>query len=299
MLKQYYDNNETKLFRESRNDVIAIHTETITRSNLSFKEECCLAAARILETNKDISLGLTGGWLSHIILESFLSIGYRPKVFIVEFHENLNAHDVKWAKATCELYGIVPQIIPFTPSREMSSSFLRTSADFQIYSYYENIIADVNYSVDGLMLIAEPINIRRDVSPAGNWSFIVDENKHFWPRRYNLVHADKKIINRFFTSSPEILLSFLELPTINQVIDDSMSGKISITSSRNKIFNEAGFTKSNDYRMTLGTMFIPDSEEINSDRLKENLGYSNRECYLDFKELKYALKTEKRIWRFV
>ena len=92
MLKQYYDDNETKLFRESRNDVIAIHTETITRRNLSFKEECRLAATRILETNKDISLGLTGGWLSHIILESFLSIGYRPKVFIVEFHEIGRAH---------------------------------------------------------------------------------------------------------------------------------------------------------------------------------------------------------------
>lgn len=299
MLKQYYNNNEKKLFREFRNDVISIQTEQITRNHLSFKEECRLAASKILKINKNISLGLTGGWLSNIVLDSFLSIGYRPKVFIVEFHEDLNSHDVNCAKTTCELRGIIPQIISFRPSKEMSSNFIRTSTDFQIYSYYENIFADINYFVDGTMLMADSLNIRRDVSPSGNWSLILDENKHFWPQRYNLMHPDKKIINSFFTGSPEILLSFLEMPLINQIVDDDASGKISIISSRNKIFNDAGFTKSNDYRTTPGTLFIPDSEEINSDRLKENLGYSNRECYLDFKELKYALKTEKRIWRFV
>jgi hypothetical protein len=97
MFNYYYNDSPAELFRQHRNDVITFETQSISRTVLTFKKECRLAARRILEKDSNIWLGLTGGWLSNIILDSFLSIGFKPNIFVVELPFNLNSQDSKFA----------------------------------------------------------------------------------------------------------------------------------------------------------------------------------------------------------
>jgi hypothetical protein len=299
MFKYYYNRDPHQLFRKSRTDVISITTPTITRKPLSFREECHLAAKRIIERDQNIWVGLTGGWLSKIVVESFLRIGFKPNIFIMEFPSDLNNHDTDWAKKICHNNNIEPLIIETTVSKNISDSLIKFGSAIQNYSYYECLLASKIRTIPGRALIVDGLDIRRDVDPAGNWSYILDEGKSFWTKRYNALYPSKRIIDNFFTSSPEILLSFLELKEVAKITDNINNSKISLVSSRTNIFNNTGFLKPSPFNSTTGYVKIPDAQEINSELLQTTMGFYSRKLYFNLDELKNSLKYEQRTWDFV
>lgn len=299
MFEYYYNDDHTQLFRQHRRDVISIKTQSISRVPLSFKEECQLAAERILEKDTNIWLGLTGGWYSNIILDSFLEIGFKPNVFIMELNGITNYNDTSSAIQRCKELNIEPLIIEAFSSKTIFPNLLKFGTRVQIYSYYESILASKVRLIPGRAVIADQLNVRRDVHPEGKWSFIVSEDQSFWSTRYNQLYPEKRVINNFFTSSPEILLSFLESEIVSEITDGSINGKLSLNSSKNKIFNSEGFTKENPYPVTIGTFAIPDVEANNSELAQTTMSYYSRDFYFELAELKRSLRTEDRIWKFV
>jgi hypothetical protein len=274
-------------------------TPSIARRPLSFQEECYLAAERIIEKDQNIWLGLTGGWLSKIVLDSFLKIGFKPNVFIMEFTSNLNNHDSEWAREACKVNNIEPLIIETIVSKNMSESLIKFGSTIQNYSYYECLLASKIRTIPGRALIVDGIDIRRDVDPSGNWCYVLDECKYFWKKRYTQMHPSKRIIDNFFSSSPEILLSFLEMDEVESITNGSNNGKMSLNSSRDTIFKESGFNKLSPFNLTRGYSKIPDVEEINSEILQTTMGFNNRKLYFNLNDLKESLKYKEKTWDFI
>ena len=62
----------------------------------------------------------------------------------------------------------------------------------------------------------------------------------FRSRRFN----DKTgipALNNFYTYSPETMLAFLDLPTVDDLINDRIFGKLGWTSSKIQIYSHTGF----------------------------------------------------------
>lgn len=299
MFEYYYNNSPEQLHRRNRADVISIHTDMITRPPKSFKEECQIAAENILDKDTNIWLGLTGGWLSKVALDSFISVGFKPNVFIIELNSGQNEFDTSWAKKICASRKIEPLIIEATVFPNAPEILIDFGAATQIYSYYDLIVASKIRTIPGRALLLDNLEVRRDINPNGKWSFILDEGKYYWTKRYSSMFPNKRIIDRFFTSSPEILLSFLQLPEVEKITDGSVNGKISLNSSRNTIFNAAGFSKESPYLITPGSQKVPDAEERNSEIMEQKMGFYNRKFYFELDELKYSLMNKERMWDFV
>lgn len=298
MIHYHYNNDPSQLDRRHRFDYVSIITEKISRQPLSFKEECDIAARKILEKDTNIWLGLTGGWASNVILQSFLSIGFKPNVFIMELPNYQNSPD-NIAKQICKDSRIEPLIIESSVAQTIPEPISNFAKQAQIYSYYETILASKIRTIPGRAIIADPVRIRRDVDPTGNWSLIIDEDRSLWPKRYTKLFPSKRIISDFFMSSPEILLSFLESESVRVVTNVPNNGKLTLNSSRNEIFNSEGFNKLDKLSSYDGHDMIPNINKTHSDNIEKMLGFQSRKFYINLEELKHALRHEERIWKFV
>jgi hypothetical protein len=86
---------------------------------------------------------------------------------------------------------------------------------------------------------------------------------------------------------------------VTTITDGSTNGKISLNSSRNNIFKEAGFNKLSPFNLTPGYAKIPDAQEINSEILQTAMGFYNRKLYFNLNDFKNSLKYKEKTWDFV
>jgi hypothetical protein len=299
MIKYWYNNSPTQQFRTHSRDIINLQLNAAERMPAAFHEECSKAAGEIYSDYPSINLALSAGWESQVCLQSFLRAGVKPKVFIVEFPYKLNTFDSYFAKEACKAAGIIPTIFTIN-LKEFSEKLSKHYAEkYQTYSIMESILADCAEKVEGDTLVVDKIELRRDVNPNGRWSFVRNEDFNMWPSRFNSVNRDRKIINEFFTSSPEIMLSFLTLPEVVELVTNDKNGKISLNSSKKSIYNSAGFNKEPDAGKTLSIINIKKLAAETANSIESALPFRPRSTYIEYNELLTALTTQETTWQFV
>ena len=310
MIDYWYGNDEPKrIFRQTCFDLMNIKFSPLGSEHIgSFKEECEKTAKVIADMYPNLKLGLTGGWVSQIILQSFLSIGFKPEVFTVVLPKKLNLFDTYFAKQVSDLYSLKLYAIPISENTLLSSlnfnkrtSNLKpwsTALETQIYDYYELLMLEAIQNLSDPVILGEQLNVRRDIHPKAKWSFILNECSSFWPIR-RMQRNNSVIINNFFTFRSELLYSFLRDSTVENIISELGNGKLSLNSSRDTIFKRHDFSKYGRLPKTMGGSNIPRIMDLNNLYLQKELTFESRNFYFEIDKLLDHLENDTSAWKFI
>jgi hypothetical protein len=302
-LEYWYGDDVNNKFRTSALELISINIQGKTRPELTLKEECMLAAKQIYAQYPDIHIALSGGWESQICLQSFIEAGITPNVYILKFPQGLNYRDYDVATSQCKKFNIIPKIIDVSFESFIKEHMMLTTNKYQTYSFFQSLQGHYISKLNENVLLVDKLDLRRDVSPDMSWSYIRNEDFNFWPDRFNAVN-EKKIVNNFFSHSPELMYSFLTLPIIKETVQKKLSGKISLNSLKNLIYFQGGFTNLFDERTskfvkTISTENIPGLQQKNSEFIQHSLKFKPRQLYLSYTDLISALENQGTTCQYI
>lgn len=296
-INYWYNNDPNCLIRSSEYDILNFSVGHVTRSFSTFKEECIVAAEEIYKTYPDIHIGLTGGLDSNICLESFMLAGITPGVFIIKFPNNLNNFDAVYAEEKCKRLGIDPVIINFDPLHFIGTRLMEVVEKYQIYSLYQAIHIDACKFLKVPHLSVDEIELRRDVAPDIEWCFVKKEDQDMCWRRYATID-NVPALNNFYTWSPELMLSFLNLSTVKRLANNEIVGKLAWNSSKYSVYTEGGFTVPNRPKTWGVEKFYNEWENSQADIDQQVIG-APRSCYVGYTELVSALENKGGTWKYI
>jgi hypothetical protein len=302
-LEYWYSEDVNKKFRTESFEILNVNIEPMTRPPLTLKEECVIAAKEIYAKYPNIHIALSGGWESQICLRSFIEAGITPKVYILKLPADLNAHDTNVAIKQCNKFNIQPNIITVNLDKFVRENMLPTATTYQTYSFFQSLQAYYISTLNEDVLLVDKVDLRRDVNPDLSWSFIRNEDFNFWADRFNSLN-EKKVINNFFTFSPELMHSFLSLPVIVELTNKEHSGKISLNSLKNLIYYQGGFTNLFDeetkrFVKTVSFDHIPGLNQKNSELIEQTLKFKQRQTYISYKDLLFALENQGKVCQYI
>lgn len=215
---------------------------------LDFKKECLRTAELIKQQAKaPVHVMFSGGVDSEVALRSFVEAGIPVTAAILRFKNDLNIHDISWAVLTCEALKV--------PYRFYELDVL----DFwknRIFDYAEKTycvtpqllptmwLADQidGYPVMGsgecLFVKEVPVGYQPGISPyeKSDWFLWEKEKIASWYRHFMIYQRDA--CPGFFQYTPEIMLSYLLDPLVQELISDRIIGKLTTESSKLKIYQQ-------------------------------------------------------------
>jgi hypothetical protein len=287
-LNYWYNDDPNNLYRQHWYDLLSFQLGGIQRPPKSFRQECGIAAAEIYELYPDIHIGLTGGLDSNVCLDSFLSTGIKPGIFIIKFKGDLNPFDADYALNKCKELDIDPVIVEIDPYEFVEEHIMSVAKEFQIYSMYQALHIHICRNFSFPFITVDEIELRRDSHPKSLWSFVKKEDQDMCWRRFAST-TGVRAINNFYTWSPELMLSFLNIPTVEKLCTNKIPGKISWNSSKNLIYAEGGFPKFIGYKKTWGIEKITGLFNKSTARISKEFMWEPKECYIEYHKLREIL----------
>lgn len=238
--------------RQATTDMWSVRYGQCTRPVKSFREECIQAAADIWERRDGLPIDVlfSGGSDSEIVLRSFLELGVPVNVHIMRFSNYVNAHDWCYAYVICQNLNITPifhdlDLVDFWKSGKcLSYAEISRSVSPQLLPHMW--LMD---QVDGIPVMGsgESYTARTDVAELRDkqltanmyplnvkWALFEREKIAAWYRY--AMKTNKKAIPGFFQYSPELLLSFLVDPKMNELHANKVFGKLSNKSTKFDIY---------------------------------------------------------------
>lgn len=201
-LDYWYGDDVSNKFRTTALEILNVNINAKTRTELTLKEECIIAAKEIHSKYPNIYIALSGGWESQVCLYSFIEAGIIPNVYILKFPVELNSQDTAIALKQCKKYNIIPKIVNVNFETFIKEHMIDTAKKYQTYSFIQTLHAYYIGQLNEDVLLVDKVNLRRDQNPDLSWSYIRNEDFDFWPERFNCFN-EKKVINSFFSHSPE------------------------------------------------------------------------------------------------
>ena len=245
----YYNDDTAQRWRHNDNDTTHMRVGGCERKPFSAKIEWTRIARLIADQYPDITVFMSGGLDSEIALRCFISAGIQPRLATVRFPDGKNDYDIgPMMEMVRSEFDLECHVIDFDPEEFcLSGEYQEVAARYQAYSFYQQMLLRVAERYSAPMITVDEIELEKtscldfDTGQADwIWNFIKKEDQDGVWRRF----ADKTgipALNNFYTYTPESMLAFLRLPTTAALIRDQIPYKYSWTSSKMKIYSEAGF----------------------------------------------------------
>ena len=187
-----------------------------------------------------LDLLFSGGIDSEVILRIYNDLKIPINVFIFKYENDYNHREFNQAIKVC---------------KALDSKY--TVIDFNLEKFFENdahsIWSKVNCNSSGWlphMKMTEYLNgtpiigsgdpywvrTSRDVTTKHPWVFEIDEGAKAWTVYHK--NIQRSIVSDWYEYSPEMIVSHLNLPLIQKLINDQISGKLSSFSSKAVVHKE-------------------------------------------------------------
>ena len=194
---------------KSPDDVFSIQFGLIERTPASFRQECINSAVNIAQkATKPIGVFFSGGIDSEIICRSFLSEGIKPTCLIIVFNDNLNDHDIVYARKFCKenkLEFIEIEINIFDYFKSLEFFFQKYPV---LFSHRPLIISAIK-KCSGFHYVMGDGDIFLKKEKIGGVDLCLVKEPSFTPifdfMNFNKIEGTP----RFFSYSPELICSFL------------------------------------------------------------------------------------------
>lgn len=186
----------------------------------------------------DLVVFLSGGTDSEIVLRSFLSIGIKPKCIIIKFKDGYNREDVNYAVEIAKNLDVDLKVLDFDVKNFFYSG---QAAEFgaivqctQI-TYLTVYQAILNTGLPAVM--GGELLLRRNVNTnPSSWYYCLRENEDCSAMRFSIRYGIP-LVNEFFSYTPELMLYYLEHPSITDLVTQKYNYKLASVSSKNKILS--------------------------------------------------------------
>lgn len=296
-LKYWYGEDRNQIWRRDNLETTSMSVGGCSRKPMSFRAELIRTARVLSKQYPDLTIFMSGGLDSEMALQSFLSAGITPQIVIVRFPKDKNIHDIGPAMRMLDHMGLKYRIIDIDPEEfVMSGEAFEIGARFQGYSFYQQLLMKVALQYNAPMITIDEIELEK--LPSINWEtgehydrwvFLKKEDQDGVWRRF----ADATgipALNNFYSYSPESILSFLELPTVDDLVNDRIPGKLGWTSSKMKIYSHLGynFRKRPKWHGVENYMHLWDYVRYNVYE-KSNLNFDERNYVMPIDQLKQNL----------
>lgn len=214
---------------------------TIDRPVKSYYEELLENAKVIRDTfSGPLDLLFSGGVDSEIILRVYRELKIPINVYTFKYENDYNLIEHTHALKSCEKLGVTPRIV-----------------DFNLQKFFENEAYDIQQKVfacatgwlphmkmteycDGTPMIGSgEAYIRRrsrDMSKKFPWVFELDEKCHHWAVYHKTIN--RPCITDWYEYSPELIVSYFDLPFVQQLLNDEVPGKLSNESTKGQVHQE-------------------------------------------------------------
>jgi hypothetical protein len=181
-----------------------------------------------------LDLLFSGGIDSEVILRIYHELNVPINVYIFKYENNYNHREFNQAIKVCESLNTPYKVI-----------------DFNLKQFFENDAYDIWSKVkckgsgwlphmkmteylDGTPIIGsgDPYWVRtsRDTTTKHNWVFEIDEGAKAWTVYHK--HINRVAVTDWYEYSPEMIISHLNLPIIQDLVNDRLPGKLSSFSSK-------------------------------------------------------------------
>jgi len=207
---------------------------TIT-SVKSYYEELAENAKRIRDMfTGSLDLLFSGGIDSEVILRIYHDLKIPINIYIFKYENNYNHREFNQAIKVCESLNVKYKVI-----------------DFNLEKFFENEAHDywtkvncrgggwlphmkMTEYLDGIPMIGsgDPYWVRssRDLENKYPWYFEIDEGAKAWTVYHKTIN--RPAVTDWYEYSPEMIISHLNLPLIQDLINDRIPGKLSSFSSK-------------------------------------------------------------------
>jgi len=223
--------------KQTKDSVISINLNKKIKGPLPLYKDALINNARIMRDSysEPFDVCLSGGTDSEVVVRTFKSAGIKHNTFIFKLENDYNVRDVNNAVNLCNELNINYKIINFnleqffnTEALELFNKTLLPMAGRLPRLKFIDYLDNIPIFCDG-----EPYwrrELESDYSKKSKWLFQVHEDGYsvsIYARSIG-----RTVIGDWYEYTPEVLMSFKELPLIRQLLNDKLHGKISTNSSR-------------------------------------------------------------------
>lgn len=243
-LHYWFNNDRSQIWRHSNLDTTAMSVGGCKRPPMALRAELIRNARSIYRNYPDLTLFMSGGLDSEMALRSFMSAGIVPKLATIRFPNDNNMYDIGPMIRMVEQLKLKITVIDFDPAEFVQSGeYKDVGLRYQAYTLYQQMLLRVAEDYAAPMITIDEVEVEKNPSidfdtgkVTTEWIFLKKEDQDGVWRRFN----DKTgipALNNFYTYSPETILAFLQNPTVDDLINDRIYGKLSWTSSKMKIYS--------------------------------------------------------------
>lgn len=188
------------------------------------------------EFGSDLSVFLSGGTDSEIVVRNFLDIGIKPHCYCIRFADGYNGSDVDEAIKIAELLDLKLDILDFDvknfyfsgEAAEFGAKIQCTQITYLLV-YYHILKTSAPAVMGGEALFT------RAVSPAGtNWYYTFRENEDASAMRFSEQY-NIPLVNEWFSYTPELLLYYIEDEEMQNLFNQKYNYKLSSVSTKNGV----------------------------------------------------------------
>jgi hypothetical protein len=254
----------------------------------NYYEETVIAAEQIWSQRQGpLYLMYSGGLDSEYVLSIFLKLGMKVTPVIMRMNNDYNAHDIDYAFWYCEERNLKPTVIDLDFDKFVESGeLIRIAEDIKCSVFQLPATMWLASQLDGTVITGnDPPHIKLNKND-NLWYLDEPEYNHtlvaYW-EKYNIYGTP------YFTSyTPEMMLSFLIDPVIEDLANNKFPGKEGSHSTKIDVYNrDTGFnlvqrTKQTGYEL-IRTSPIFDHPDIQTIRSWRNKWYGN--CYFQYHDL--------------
>jgi hypothetical protein len=223
--------------KKDKHSIISINFNNKISTPLPSYKDALFNNARIMRDSykEPFDVCLSGGTDSEIVVRTFNSVGIKHNTFIFRLENNYNIRDVNNAVKLCEELNIPYNIVDFNVEKffkeealELFNSTLIPMAGRLPRLKFIDYLDNIPIFCDG-----EPYwrrELEDDYSVKSRWLFHLHEDGYSVSTYAK--NIGRTVIGDWYEYTPEIIMSYKELPLIRQLLNDEFKGKISTISSR-------------------------------------------------------------------
>lgn len=244
--KWWYDTGHYFGNRNNNDQQWKVAYGSIERQPLDFKEECIETAKLIYEkSNGNVVILYSGGVDSEVVCESFRLANLPFKLVSMRFNNNYNDHDISYVKKYSQKYNLKVDwleldILEFwlTESYKLAEISQVNTPQFTPLQWALDQIHDyvVLGSAECLFKKEVPKDYEPGLSPYERSKWYLLEKEFVSGLYKHQLYRGKNACIGFFQYTPEIMLSYMNIPYVKDLYNDKIIGKLSTVTSKHKIY---------------------------------------------------------------
>jgi hypothetical protein len=204
--------------------------QTVTKPVMNYFDELFENARNIRDiTSGPLDLMFSGGIDSEVVLRVYKELNVPINVFIFKYEEMLNYREFDHAIKVCTDLNVKHTVIDFNVKRFFENDAYDIWCKCKTSSSSWLPHMKLTEYLDNTPIIAsgEPYWKKQD---DGSWVFELEEDAKFWTIYHKTI--GRTAITDWYEYRPEVILSHMQLPIVQQLINNQVPGKTSTVSSK-------------------------------------------------------------------